>query len=204
MNRNIRGKIIGISGKCCSGKNEAAEVLCRGGWHIIDVDKVGHRALEAEKSSLTRLFGEEVLGADGHVDRRALGSIVFGDKKKLCMLESLVHPVMEEMVKTEAEKQAVSGCNVCINAALLFTMGLYTLCGHVLMVEAPYCVRARRARRRDGWGYPQIIRRFAAQRRLFPKKLTKNVDMYTVENSADRNMMRSKIEEFLKLIERQG
>jgi hypothetical protein len=43
-----------------------------------------------------------------------------------------------------------------------------------------------------------------SQRALFPKKKKKNVDMYTVWNSSDRRTLRFRIEEYIKLIERQG
>ncbi len=198
------GIIIGITGKCCTGKNEAAEYLLHGGWHVIDVDKTGHRALAIEKARIVERFGPQVIAPDGSVDRRILGRIVFNNRRELQVLESIVHPRMREMVEREADQLRRNGRNVCINAALLFPMHLHAICDHVLRVRAPLCVRMRRARRRDGLKLSQIVRRFAAQRRLFSKKLTRNVDMYNVWNSADREALYSGIRKFLKSIERQG
>lgn len=202
-NRTI-GMTIGITGKCCSGKNEASAYLRQLGWQVIDVDRTGHKALQMEKETLAGLFGEGIIAPDGEVDRKALGDIVFGDRKKLKTLESVVHPRMRDIVRSESEKHTQSGRNVCINAALLFPMELHTLCEKVIKIDAPVCVRFQRARQRDGWTTLQILRRFAAQRRLFPKNLTRNVDMYTVRNSADRESLYAEIGEFLKSIERQG
>jgi len=196
--------IIGITGKCCTGKNEAAEYLQRSGWHVIDVDRTGHHALAIEKDRLVERFGPKIVAPDGSVDRRVLGGIVFNSRKELQALESIVHPRMRGMVRSEAEQYRGNGRNVCINAALLFPMQLHTICEHVVRVRAPLCVRICRARRRDGLKLNQIVRRFAAQRRLFSKKLTRNVDMYNVWNSADREALYSEIREFLKSIERQG
>ena len=198
------GTTIGITGKCCSGKNEASAYLRQLGWYVVDVDKTGHKALQLEKETLAGLFGEGIITPEGEVDRKALGNIVFGDKKRLKTLESVVHPKMRDIVRSESEEYAKSGRNVCINAALLFSMDLHTLCQKVVKIDAPVCIRFRRARQRDGWTILQIIRRFAAQRRLFPKNLTRNVDMYTVRNSADRESLYAEIREFLKSIERQG
>lgn len=198
------GTIIGITGKCCTGKNEAAEYLLRSGWHVIDVDRTGHQALALEKARIVERFGPGIIAPDGSVDRKTLGGIVFNCRRELRALESIVHPRMREMVGREAEEARRNGRDVCINAALLFPMHLHTICDYILRVRAPLCVRISRARRRDGLKLNQIVRRFTAQRRLFSKKLTRNVDMYNVWNSADRETLYSGIREFLKSIERQG
>ena len=66
------GRTIGITGKCCTGKNEVSAYLRQLGWHTIDVDKTGHRALELEKETLAGLFGKEIITPNGQIDRKAL------------------------------------------------------------------------------------------------------------------------------------
>jgi len=200
----MEGRIIGITGKYCAGKNLAAAYLEGKGWHCIDVDRTGHRVLELEKDSLAKRFGGHIIAGNGKIDRSLLGGIVFKDRNSLRDLESIVHPRMRTLVQTEAAGMSQNGIDVGINAALLFPMGLHSLCDCVMLVRSPLWVRIARARKRDGLSWRSIFQRFASQRRLFPKKLTKNVDMYNVRNSANRAHFFADIEEFLKLIERQG
>ncbi|MFO7850550.1 MAG: dephospho-CoA kinase [Spirochaetia bacterium] len=91
--------IIGLTGKSCSGKDEAARILSERGWEIIDVDGLGHQALVQRKEELVRHFGERILDSKGTVDRRVLGEIVFADSSELRALEAIVHPEMRQRVK---------------------------------------------------------------------------------------------------------
>jgi dephospho-CoA kinase len=196
--------VVGLTGKCCVGKDTAAAFFSAQGWQVIDVDKTGHRALQEEQAALEAAFGTEIFHDNGQVNRRALGEIVFSDSGKLKTLEALVHPRMRKIVQQSAAFYTGNGVNVCINAALLFPMDLHGLCRYVLVIKAPFLLRIKRARRRSGWSYSQILKRFWSQRRLFPKKKTQNVDMYNVWNSKSREVLQQKLAEFLTKIERQG
>ena len=197
-------KVIGLTGKCCVGKDTAAGFLAERGWQVIDVDKTGHRALQEERAALEAAFGSAIFQSDGRVNRSALGEIVFSDSRKLRTLEEIVHPRMREIVRQSTEYYTSGDVNVCINAALLFPMDLHTLCDYVLVIRASLAVRIKRARGRNGWSFLQILQRFWSQRGLFPKKKTKSVDMYNVGNSESREALQRRVTEFLTMIERQG
>ncbi len=196
--------VIGLTGKCCAGKDAAADYLAGRSWEIINVDHIGHRALQEERAALEAAFGTMIFNADGTVNRKMLGEIVFSDSRKLKTLESILHPRMRDIVKQTSRYHISYGQNVCVNAALLFKMDLHDLCEYVLMVKAPLRVRVKRARKRDGLSYLQIFQRFLSQRGLFPNKKTKNVDMYSVWNSESIEVLHRKVEEFVTMIERQG
>ncbi len=196
--------VVGVTGKCCVGKDTAAGFLAEQGWQVVDVDKTGHRALQEERAALEAAFGSAIFHSDGQVNRQALGEIVFSSSGKLRTLEAIVHPRMREIVQQSSAYYTSRNVNVCINAALLFPMDLHTLCDDVVVVKAPLRLRIKRARRRNGWSYSQVLKRFWSQRRLFPKKKTKSVDMYNVWNSESREALQHKMTEFLTMIERQG
>lgn len=174
---------VGICGKYCSGKNEAARVFAARGYRIIDVDGLGHEAHEGRKEELTAAFGEGILAPDGSVSRGRLGRLVFGDRRKLRLLEEIVHPYMVERVKQILSE--TSGPAV-INAALLFPMGLHTLCDRIIVVRAPLPARIRRALERDKLGLPAVLRRIWAQRKLIPQSYLLPADTIIVENSGTR------------------
>ena len=94
-------KIIGITGKSGSGKSTLANLLakelnCAG----IDVDKIGHKATNDENISrkLCGIFGKEILGRDGIIDRKKLGNIVFSDQEKMDILTDVTWDYMQEKI----------------------------------------------------------------------------------------------------------
>ena len=94
-------KIIGITGKSGSGKSTLANLLakelnCAG----IDVDKIGHKATNDENISrkLCGIFGKEILGREGIIDRKKLGNIVFSDQEKMDILTDVTWDYMQEKI----------------------------------------------------------------------------------------------------------
>jgi dephospho-CoA kinase len=198
--------ILGVTGKYCAGKSTLARILTEDyGFLEIDVDKLGHRALEERAKEIIAAFGPEVEVArggssdagsgrgaetrsggtpEGRIDRRKLGDIVFADRKALERLESIVHPVMRAEVVRFIDEHP--GRDIIVNAAVLFTMRLEELCDLVIIVDAPFLKRIRRARDRDNLGLFQVLRRFASQRKMRLQSGAGDVDIYTVRNDGDR------------------
>ena len=98
------------------------------GFRVIDADALGHEVMEPGTRAfeeIKRGFGEGVVGADGRIDRRKLGAMVFADRGKLERLNAIVHPrVEEEMVRQfgEWEKSGVKDA-AFVEAALLVEAG---------------------------------------------------------------------------------
>ncbi len=182
---------VGLTGGCCAGKDEAARILARRGWKIVDVDALGHRVLDEMKEQVADRFGGEVLTPEGGVDRRRLGAIVFGNPVELAALEAIVHPEMRRRVEETVRDSA--GEKLCINAALLFPMELHRLCDAVIRIAAPLPLRFYRAWKRDRLPFRQLVRRFAGQRALFPKFSADMVDMYTIRNLGSRERLERKL-----------
>jgi len=183
--------VLGVAGPYCAGKNAVISILLEQGFRQIDVDRVGHEVLRepAVRSGVLESFGAGILGADGEVDRRALGRRVFARRAELRRLESIVHPVMVERVR---EQLAREEGRVALNAAVLFRMGLDRLCSLVLCVRAPLRARLARARTRDGLGTWQALRRLAAQRGICPKLNAPGVDIYYVDNDGGLEALRER------------
>jgi dephospho-CoA kinase len=183
--------VLGVAGSYCAGKNEVISILLEQGFRQIDVDRVGHEVLRepAVRRQVLERFGAGVLGADGEVDRRALGRRVFARRADLRRLESIVHPPMVERVRSQLARE--QGW-IAINAAVLFRMGLDRLCDLVLCVRAPLRARLARARARDGLRAFQALRRLAAQRRICPKLKAPGVDIYYVDNDGGLDALRER------------
>lgn len=156
--------IVGLTGKSCSGKDTFASML-DDRFVVIDVDKLGHIALESNKEAVREAFGAEVM-SDGIVDRKKLGPIVFSDKKKLETLNSILHPWMVEETMREARRIEESGHIAVINAALLEDMGFVKYCSEVILVISPYENRYERARERDNITEENFRKRTNSQKNI--------------------------------------
>lgn len=148
--------VIGITGKYCSGKSIACKVFGEHGYRIIDVDRLGHEALEIKKDEVIRAFGKEIIGGD-NIDRKKLGKIVFKDLEARKKLEAIVHPYMIKRVRS------MVGDKTVINAALLIEMCLFVLCDFVIAVETREEISIERGVLRDGITREEAADRFKAQ-----------------------------------------
>ncbi|MFW6338727.1 MAG: dephospho-CoA kinase [Alkalispirochaetaceae bacterium] len=178
--------VVGVSGRYCAGKSEVSRMLVEEGYERLDVDRQGHQALVSERERVLALFGERIIGESGEIDRRKLGEIVFRDEEARTRLEEIVHPVMRERVDARAEESRRRGERLVIDAALLFYMGLHTVCDKVLWVDAPGIVRLWRALKRDKLSLPLLLSRFRAQRQLTPQPYMHDVDIRRVNNWGSR------------------
>jgi dephospho-CoA kinase len=175
-----RGKTIGLTGMYCAGKNHVASLLEERGFSTLDVDKLGHQAIEEERDAILRRFGPEVLGDGGRIDRKKLGALVFGKKNELAALEAIVHPAVNRLTEQWLLEQ--EGRRLAINAALLHKSSVFDRLDAVILVAAPWLARLIRARRRDRLPWAELLRRFYSQRDFISQYLRKNTDIYVIGN----------------------
>jgi len=100
---------VGLTGGIACGKSTVAGMLVKKGAYLIDFDELAHKVQEQGKPAWQRvvdLFGKEILGRDGTIDRIKLGNIVFTDKKKLTELNKTVHPFVYQ--EWDAQLQKIS------------------------------------------------------------------------------------------------
>jgi dephospho-CoA kinase len=180
-------RVLGLTGTYCAGKNHVARLLEGRGLPVLDVDKLGHEAIEAEKEAILARFGADLLGTDGKLDRRRLGAKVFGKPEELAALEAIVHPAANRMTGEWIARREKEGPGACvINAALLHRSSAFPRLEGIIIVRAPWFIRLLRAKRRDRLSWKELIRRFKSQkgfeRQYFNKNFTGNADIYIIEN----------------------
>jgi dephospho-CoA kinase len=195
--------IIGLTGVYCAGKNHIARLLEERGLPVLDVDKLGHGALETEKSAVLERFGEDILDREGRIDRKLLGARVFGKPEELAALEAIVHPAANRETLAWIERQ---GGNCVINAALLHRSSVSL--DAVIVVEAPFFTRLLRARRRDRLPWIALLKRFRSQKEFTAQYFKEKTDIYRVENRGYfgffsrplRTKLKNRIDEILSLL----
>lgn len=116
--------ILGLTGGIGTGKSSVTRILSELGATTIDADAIVHELQAPGQPMLAALadaFGDSILTADGALDRKALGAIVFRDEKARVRLGEIVHaPVIGEMMRRA--KAAVSRGDplVVLDIPLLF------------------------------------------------------------------------------------
>jgi dephospho-CoA kinase len=156
---------LGITGSIGAGKSTVSRRLGEHGADVIDADKLGHEMLTRPDvmNELIHRFGHGILNESGQISRRALGAIVFADKRELERLEQVVHPLMEAEFERRQRDAVASGVPVVIDAALLFEAGWNARCDAVVVVDAPPDVRLDRLQATRGWSEEDFHRREKAQ-----------------------------------------
>ena len=89
--------LVGLTGGIASGKSAVAKRLSEHGAVVVDADAVAREVVEPGTEGLARIaeeFGPSVIGADGSLDRAALGSIVFSDPERRAILNAITHPAV--------------------------------------------------------------------------------------------------------------
>ncbi|MES2561584.1 MAG: dephospho-CoA kinase, partial [Pseudomonadota bacterium] len=97
-------KVICLTGGLASGKSTAARFLQEQGAHVIDADVLGHRTYESGSPAHAQVvdaFGADVVAADGTIDRKVLGGLVFGAPAKLKKLTDIAWPAIRRLAETE-------------------------------------------------------------------------------------------------------
>ena len=102
---------IGITGSIGTGKSTFANILRKHGHIVLDADELAKASLEPGTNAFKKLvsaLGASIVDSSGRIDRSELGRQVFSDKKKLSILESIVHPEVKlivEQSKSEHESK---------------------------------------------------------------------------------------------------
>jgi dephospho-CoA kinase len=159
---------VGLTGGIASGKSTVARMLEDKGALLIDLDEIAHAVTEPEGPvwrEIVHHFGRAILGADRAIDRRKLGTVVFGDREKLELLNSLVHPaVFTEWQRRIAEiRTARPDAIVLSDIPLLFEVGLKPQVDLVLLVYLPPEEQVRRLMARNGYCRDEAATRLDAQ-----------------------------------------
>ena len=159
--------MIGLTGSMAAGKSTVSALLKKLGFYIIDADEAAHRVLEAPAviEKLTAVFGEDILGENGRIDRARLAEAAFSSAESTAELNAAVHPAVIENMLSEAEEFMLEypEIPVVLDVPLLFESGMDRLCDRVLTVAADDETRYLRIMLRDGLTREQAARRVEKQ-----------------------------------------
>ncbi len=195
-------KLIGLTGSIATGKSTVAKMFKEFGFYIIDADEIAHfvyKKGEGAYFDIINAFGERILNESQEIDRRKLGSLVINDKKKLSMLESIVHPAVEHKRLEILEKIKKRDPNAFIihDIPLLFEKKLQPLFDCVIVVYVPPKMQVKRLMDRDNITEKEALKKVSLQLSIEEKKKLADI---VIDNSKNLMETRNQVENIAKRV----
>ncbi|MDE0885158.1 MAG: dephospho-CoA kinase [Myxococcota bacterium] len=175
------GKVVALSGGIGSGKSTVRAMLEKLGATTICADAIVH-ALQAPGTeilgAIVEAFGAGVIDSAGHLDRAALGEIVFRDPEARARLGGIMHPpVIAEMLR-QSELGIQQGAPLVVLDIPLYFEGQRSGTGSAvardydasILVWVPAEVQILRTVERDACAQAEAQRRVDAQMPIDEKK----------------------------------
>ena len=188
--------ILGITGGTGCGKTTLLELIRQAGGVVLDCDAIYHRLLQTDTALLAaieRRFPGTV--ADGSLQRKKLGAIVFSDKGALEDLNRITHSAIDREVQRLLTPEPALAA---IDAIALLESGMAKRCHVTVAVTAPEEARIARIMARDGIGRDYARARIQAQ--PSNEYFSENCD-YTLENAGTAGDFQGKCLAFLRQLD---
>lgn len=161
--------IIGVTGSIASGKSTACRVMSEMGAVHCDADRLVHRLYDPGTAAFDRIvaiFGSEIVGADGFIDRRKLGAKVFGKPEEMNKLTTAIGSI------ADAVKRVVDGWNAelgaddiaVLEAVNLIEAGYGAWCAQVWLLACDGDIARKRLAERNQLSPEEVERRMESQR----------------------------------------
>jgi dephospho-CoA kinase len=168
--------ICGLTGGVGMGKSTTARLLRERGAPVVDTDELAHQLVEPGRPALAeiqKLFGKEIISADGRLRREELAKIVFADAAARKKLEAILHPKIRESWLAQIEKWRAASKRsgdgrqqnvplAVVVIPLLFETQAETHFDKIICVACSANAQRERLSAR-GWSSEQIRQRIAAQ-----------------------------------------
>lgn len=158
---------IGLTGGIASGKSALEKAFAAQGIVVADADLLAREVVQPGAPALAAVvahFGEDVLQADGQLDRAALRVRVFGNDAERRALEAILHPAIRVRLHAIC-RQAASPYAIAMIPLLAEGGGRasYPWLHRILVVDTPAAVQKARLMQRDGIDEALAEKMMAAQ-----------------------------------------
>jgi dephospho-CoA kinase len=161
---------IGLTGGIASGKSSVADILKECGASLIDADEVYRKLIEpgsALHSRIVERWGPEILHADGSLDRKKLGRIVFASENERQELNNCTHPAIIAALRKEMAEEKRNP--VVVVAPLLLEAGEEALVDELWVVVLDEETQIERLMKREFITREDALRRVRSQMPLAEK-----------------------------------
>ncbi len=184
--------LIGLTGKTGAGKSTVSRYLKEKGAYIIDGDIVAREILVDNPELLNTLaekFGSDIL-EDGVLNRKKLAEKAFSTPENTLLLNSIMHPAINDKIQCEANEAFKNHNVVIVDAAAIIESGYADTCDKLIVVTAPEEIRKERIMKRDNISEKDAMIRINGQKNddfYFSKAdyIIKNYEPFSFENELE-------------------
>jgi dephospho-CoA kinase len=188
--------LVGLTGGIATGKSTVSAMFGALGAEIVDADLLAREVVEPGEPAyhdVVAEFGGDVVQADGALDRKKLGAIVFADPARRKRLEQITHPAIRARFLQRLATLAASGFAgiVFFDAPVMIESGNYKNMERMVVVVTDEPTQVSRQMARDGVDRDEAERKIRSQMPLGEK--AKLAD-YVIDNGADRAATEAQVE----------
>ncbi|MWN90525.1 dephospho-CoA kinase [Gilliamella sp. Pra-s65] len=142
--------VVALSGGIASGKSTIANLFNKLGVPIIDADIIARQVVQVGSDAFNQIvqhFSQEILLANGELDRSQLREIIFNNDHERLWLNHLLHPIIQQETQKQIAMQ--KSTYVIWVVPLLVENNLHTLADRVLIIDTPVSLQLARLVKRD-------------------------------------------------------
>ncbi|KAF8006695.1 hypothetical protein BT93_K0873 [Corymbia citriodora subsp. variegata] len=190
-------RIVGLTGGIASGKSTVSNHFKAHGVPVVDADIVARDVLKKGTGGwkkVVAVFGEEILQADGEVDRPKFGQIVFSDPAKRKVLNRLLAPYISSGIFREILKLWLKGHKVIVlDIPLLFEAKMDKWTKPIVVVWVDPEIQLQRLMARDRTSEEDARNRINAQMPLDLKRSKADIIIDNTGSLEDLNEQFQKV-----------
>ena len=186
---------VGLTGSIGVGKSFVASVFVELGCQVLDADQTAREVVMPGTpglKALTEAFGEDILNADGTLDRQRLGAVIFGDQSQRQRLNHILHPFIiarQDEILNGWEANDPEGIGI-VDAALMIESGGYKRFDKLIVVHCRPEVQLERLMFRDKLSREEAERRIGSQ---MPQEEKQKFADYLIDTSDGFELTREQI-----------
>ena len=201
--------VIGLTGGIGTGKSTVSQILREKKFPVIDLDTISHEVIKIPKviEKIVENFGKEVLENSGNfenknnairISREKLGKIIFENKEKRLLLNSIMHPEILHTMREQISKYKKNNKIIFVEIQLLFEVQWEKEFDYILLISAKKSTQIRRILERDKRSENDALNIINSQLPLDEKKKRSN---FVIENDGNIEELKEKIDKFLEYLE---
>ena len=192
---------LGLTGGIATGKTTISNYLKSIDIPVLDADEYARKIVEPGTpglAAITNTFGEQVLRADGSLNRKLLGQIVFNDSSARQTLNDITHPRIQQMMADELHRLAEQQTPlVILDIPLLLENNNVAGADAVMVVSIPESLQLTRLMQRNNLTEKEAHARISAQMPLVEKE--KLAD-FVIDNSGTISNTQKQVEKVIQKI----
>lgn len=190
---------VGLTGGIGCGKSTVSSMLREEGVQIVDADIISRKILSTHPEILIKIketFGEEFFDEEGNFLRRKMGELIFSNKKKKKLYESILMPYIIDDIFEEIDEYDKLGEEICVlDAPTLIENNLHKKMDFIIVIVITKELQISRVMARDNFTRKEAIKRINSQ--MSTKKKLAYAD-YIIDNGDTLEYTKSQINSIIK------